>query len=572
VRRRLFSEGGIVFSLSASLYLTCGAILAFHFHSFFGDAVSRMANGFYILYSRDPHLAAVGFVWNPLQSMADVVPLLLYHLWPPLATRDMAGTIVSSLCMAGATYQVLATFREWGIPRFPRLVLAAVFAVNPMVIYYGSNGMSEALYLFTLVSVCRYLARWLRNDDLRSLTFAGVALGLCYLVRNEAVAPAVTAGALVFALSMHRAQGFARARIMSGLTDLTVFLFPFVTSFVGWAVVSYVITGSLFNQFTSVYGTTAQIRAGAGGGVVHLGPALRLEVEALLYLAPLLVVVAALALMTAVRRRDSLILVPLSVVASGLGFDLVAYVSGGIIWSYRYLIAAVPVEVLLVGVVLATARTRTLKGTIRSSTRFDLGKRAGRTGTRFRQGLGTAALAGVALLLLGPSLPTTAAGMFNPRVGYEETRTLGYVLHSKWSSLDRSYSQNFQKSQDIASYIAGLRLPDGDLVVDNSSPCIPMAIVLSPNPKVFVIPNDRDFQKILADPVTFHARYILVPPPSGQGSLIATNHQYPSLYDSGDNNSGQRFATLTHSFTAGGGVCPAFRLYHVTQDSGAAPG
>jgi len=98
-----------------------------------------------------------------------------------------------------------------------------------------------------------------------------------------------------------------------------------------------------------------------------------------------------------------------------------------------------------------------------------------------------------------------------------------------------------------------------------------MAIVLSPNPKVFVIPNDRDFQRILADPVTFHARYILVPPPSGQGSLIATNHQYPSLYASGDNNNGQPFATLTHSFT-GGGVCPAFRLYHVTQDSGAGPG
>ena len=47
--------------------------------------------------------------------------------------------------------------------------------------------------------------------------------------------------------------------------------------------------------------------------------------------------------------------------------------------------------------------------------------------------------------------------MFNPRVGYEESRTIGYVVHSKWSNLDRSYAQNFQKSQDIASYIAGLR-------------------------------------------------------------------------------------------------------------------
>ncbi len=553
-----------MFSLTAILYVTCGAILALHYHSFFGDAVSRMANGFYILYSRDPHLGAIGFVWNPLQSVADLVPLLLYHLWPPLATRDMAGTIVSGLCMAGATYQLLAAFREWGVPRIPRLVLAALFGLNPMVIYYGANGMSEALYLFTLVAVCRYLACWMRNDDLRSLAYAGVALGLCYLARNEAVAPAVTAGALVLAVSMHRVQGVKRARIMGGLTDLTVFLFPFVLGFVGWAGVSYVITGSPFDQFTSVYGTSAQIRAGAGGGPVHLGPAIRLEGEALLYLAPLLGAIAVVALVSAVRRRDLLILAPLTVIAAGLGFDLVAYLTGGIIWSYRYLIAVIPLEVVLVAVALAPAPLRNLRGVPRFRAsphkRFSLGP----TASWARKGLGVAALTAVVLVLLGPSLPATAAGMFNPRVGYEESRTIGYVVHSRWSSRDRSYAQNFQKSQDIASFISGLRLPAGDVVVDNSSPCIPLTIVLSPDPRVWVIPNDRDFQRILADPLTFHAHYVLLPPPTGQGSLIATSRQYPALYSSGEDNVGQTFATLVHSFTAGGGACPSFRLYRVT--------
>src|ERR1700722_9381631 len=201
-RRRLLSEGGAVFAIAAIVYLVCGSVLAFHFHSFFGDAVSRMANGFYVLYSRDPHLAAIGFVWNPLQSAADIVPLLLYHLWPPLATRDMAGTIVSSLCMAGATYQLLAAFREWGVPRAPRLILVAPFALNPMVVFYGANGMSEALYLFTLIATCRYLARWIRRDDAKSLAFAAFALAFCYLARNEAVAPALAAGVLVFAVTM----------------------------------------------------------------------------------------------------------------------------------------------------------------------------------------------------------------------------------------------------------------------------------------------------------------------------------------------------------------------------------
>ena len=420
--------------------------------------------------------------------------------------------------------------------------------------------------LFTMVAVCRYLARWMRNDDSRSLAYAAVALGLCYLTRNEAVAPAITAGALVFGVSLYRSAGVRHSRIMSGLTDLSVFLFPFVMGFVGWAVVSYVITGSAFGQFTSVYGNSAQIRAGAGGGPVHLGPAVRLEAEGLLYLAPLLVVVSVLSLVAAVRRRDLLVLVPVTVVASGLGFDLVAYVSGGIIWSYRYLIATVPLEVLLVGVVLAASPVRTLKGAIRSQEFSNAGARLmGSRGWGVRR-LRPGVLAFAIVVLLGSSIITATAGMFNPRVGVEESRNLDYVVHGTGSKVDRGYAGDFQRSQNIASVVSSLRLRDGDVIVDNSSPCVPLAIVLSPDPKVFVIPNDRDFQRILADPITFHTHYILLPPSSGQGSLVATNRQYPALYSGGEDTSGQRFATLVHSF-AGSGGCPSFRLYRVTGET-----
>ena len=45
----------------------------------------------------------------------------------------------------------------------------------------------------------------------------------------------------------------------------------------------------------------------------------------------------------------------------------------------------------------------------------------------------------------------------------------------------------------MASYFAHEHLADGQIVVDNFSGCIPDVIVASPNPDVFVIPNDRDF-------------------------------------------------------------------------------
>ena len=72
-----------VFGFSFAAYLTVAMVLDFHYLSFAGDAVSRMANGFYMLHSRDPHLAAVGFVWNPLSSVADL-PLLLFNSWFPV--------------------------------------------------------------------------------------------------------------------------------------------------------------------------------------------------------------------------------------------------------------------------------------------------------------------------------------------------------------------------------------------------------------------------------------------------------------------------------------------------------
>ena len=58
LRRRLGSDGGIVFGSAAVVYLVCGSILAFHYHTFFGDAVFRMANGFYVLSAADREEAA----------------------------------------------------------------------------------------------------------------------------------------------------------------------------------------------------------------------------------------------------------------------------------------------------------------------------------------------------------------------------------------------------------------------------------------------------------------------------------------------------------------------------------
>jgi len=109
-----------------------------------------------------------------------------------------------------------------------------------------------------------------------------------------------------------------------------------------------------------------------------------------------------------------------------------------------------------------------------------------------------------------------------------------------------------------------LHLPNGDIVVDNFSECIPEVIVTIADPKVFVIPNDRDFQRILAAPLTFHAHYILEADPVGSAKLTAVSEQYPNLW-----SSGAGFATRVHTLNASSnGYCPNFRLFRVNQNPG----
>ena len=85
--------------------------------------------------------------------------------------------------------------------------------------------------------------------------------------------------------------------------------------------------------------------------------ALHLEVRDILYMAPLLAVIVVIALGIAAKRRSLLVLVPIAVIATSLGFDMVAYATGSILSSFRYFINAIPLEALLVGGFFATAPT-----------------------------------------------------------------------------------------------------------------------------------------------------------------------------------------------------------------------
>ena len=241
-----------------------------------------------------------------------------------------------------------------GVRRAPRLALALVFGINPMVMYYAGNGMSDMLYTFLLVLTTRYFLRWIHDGGLRPLVYAGSALGLAYLDRYEALGAAGMAAVVALAVSYVRNPGSVRSRIMAASSDATILLLPLLTTFVAWAFMSYVIVGELFPGISSQYGTAAQTSEAAPMTFVVRAAHLVHNLE---YLAPLLPVVLVLAIFFSVRRRDLRILAPLAILGGSVTFDALGLLDGFLEPWYRYFMVSVPLEVLLVGCILARGST-----------------------------------------------------------------------------------------------------------------------------------------------------------------------------------------------------------------------
>jgi hypothetical protein len=157
-----------------------------------------------------------------------------------------------------------------------------------------------------------------------------------------------------------------------------------------------------------------------------------------------------------------------------------------------------------------------------------------------------------------PATVTTAAAMFNPNIGVQETEFLGFIFHKHLSEQDVLSKENYPTIIQMGNYFANLHLPDGDVIVDNAELCVPQLITTISQPKLFVIPNDRDFQRELADPLTFHAHYIFEPDPQ-QNPISAPNIEYPWLW-----SDGFPFVKEVHQFPSLGG-CQEMRLFKVLR-------
>ena len=159
------------------------------------------------------------------------------------------------------------------------------------------------------------------------------------------------------------------------------------------------------------------------------------------------------------------------------------------------------------------------------------------------------------LALLATSIPSGFATVQASDLAREEAPAilgLGATVPADMPSERHQY----RVARDVATYLDSLELADGSVVIDVA---LGFWVVLqSERPRQFVITPDRDFEAVVADPATFGAKYLLVSPASGVGSLSAISRAYPGIFQNGAG-----IGTLEREFLSPGGEQHTWRLYRV---------
>jgi hypothetical protein len=549
VIQSMLREGPLLFLTTAVLYLTIAGLMV-HVNMIYGDAMSRVANGYYVLYSRYPHLPAVGFVWNPLPSLI-LLPLFpLKALFPILVTKGFAGNIASSLFMAGTVVLISSCLRKLGVPFAWRLCLTILFAVQPMIVLYGGSGMSEPMLLFFSCLVASTLISWTQDRRPAQLVSTGLALGLAYMTRYESVGSAAAVIVLVAAISVLYTRGGGRRKLLVAANDLALVAGPFIFSFFLWATMAKLLVGQWFPTFSSQYGNSAQvsteklwIQSISGSTILQTGLYAGRQIEAL---APLIIPLAVLAAIVALRRGQLAAAVAPFVLGGVLGFDNASFLVGKSFGWLRFQIAVIPLSVLLAGTVIAGLTA--LAGSPRSDATTPLSALArgsderraptstsrlvvGESRRRGTRRLLSLSVASAVTIMVAVGLPVEFKTLVTVQGGLarEEAPMLHAALFPGSSSpVVKASLTDFVTERHIAAYLDEMHLRAGSVLTDSAYAY--SVVLASDNPHQFVLTSDLDFMASVGDPTTHHVTYLLVP---ALGPADALQHRWPGLYANG---------------------------------------
>lgn len=254
----------IVFAFLFIAETAYGVYLGYFKGVLLGDAVSRTANAFYVLFCKPYRFTSMGLVWNPLPSILQLPFVALAKLWRPFVTKGIGGAVVSAMFAAWEGKTLVRTFDLLKVDRFPSLLLTLLFCLNPYVFFYGANGMSEIIFVaFAVQIVCR-LSLWMRKGGASHLIAVAVGFVGMFLTRYEAI-PFAIAVALAMCIQILFSQ---RERKYFPASDrkepfyyvegsMWVTFFPLIYAVLVWIFYNWSITGNPLYFLNSGYSMSA---------------------------------------------------------------------------------------------------------------------------------------------------------------------------------------------------------------------------------------------------------------------------------------------------------------------------
>ncbi|WP_068497196.1 glycosyltransferase family 39 protein [Paenibacillus kribbensis] len=498
---RWMAIGLFVFILA--LELSAGIYFSYVLGYMHTDALSRVANAFYVLYSRDPHLGAIGFIWNPLPSLLEMVILVLYPVFPALASHGLAAVILSATFAALTAMLLYRAGVRTGLSSGMSLLLALLYALNPFVLLFGANGLSDSLYIYFIMMTVIEFALWLKDRMTASLIVSGLALAMAFWTRYEAVplGVAMACGVVVAVLFLHRHMDRRELPLREKLHKVEatwlLLLLPVVFSGLLWIFFNYLIMGNAFYFLNSEYSNTAQSAELLNDDKfveMFSNPLVALKFIAsktIWYSVPLFAILLIRLLSGRLFRWGTLIILLLFLSVPGLQFLLMMKQSS--YGWFRYFMYVFPITVAWLPYELSQLQGRWRRAAF--------------------------GLVSVSLLLTAGLL---SYALTRPDIAPDEN-----------SFLTRTGNVNYVRQVSDRKIAVWLdeHLPKSTIMTDSASAYT--MIVYSQYPKRFLITSDYSFNKALSYPQDSHVDYILVPKIMSGMPLSKINMVYPNLYEKG---------------------------------------
>ncbi len=496
------SENLVLFAFASTVLLALSAVLAFRYHYYFGDALSRAFAAASVLSAGGPNLANLGFIWPPIPGLVQVP----FAAVPPLLATGFTPNIPTALFAAGALVVLNEILRPWLPERRLRWAVLAAYQTNPMILLYSINGMSEQIMLFfTLASVLLLRETLTAERSVQAYvngSVMGLAAGAAFLTRYEGLALGLALGLLLATapLLQHRWRTplELEAALLSYAAPLAYTIFMWL--FANWLIMGnplYFLVGRGSNQQQAV--EFLQGNPTLAGLVGNVGGAAEYVVRVLLAVYPAVFLALALLVWRLVARRDAVAYALAALLGSFPLFQLALHVSGQSFGWTRFQIYVIPLSV--VGLVYATQG--------------------------LRRGWSTARPALLVLALVASSLVTALSFSRTDIVQVDEPRLLGVI---RLTELGRQDEVDPAATRAPERTLGGVLrdLPAGRILADEIR--ADHAIVFSGDASRFLTTRSREFEAALDRPEAY-VRYLLVPGP--QPGLDLVGDRRPELFSRG---------------------------------------